>query len=354
MKILFDHQIFSSQRAGGISRYHVELIRHFGKDIRWEIPLFFSNNLHLAEIMKVPHFLPEMKFRGKDRILEHINRRRTASALAKGDFDVFHPTFYSSHLLKRLCGRPMVLTVHDMIHDRFPQLPAAVWEKREKRIMAERASQLIVPSQFTADELMNLYEIPAKKIHVVRHGAPAWRFKGEKVEENRFLFVGGRGYYKNFGMLLKAMRLVPGSRLLVVGSPFSRTEKAVISGLGLDGRIEFSAAQNDEALARLYASSAAFVFPSKMEGFGLPVLEAFSAGCPALLSDIPVFHEIGGEAALYFDPDSENSLADRMRQILRRRTTDGIAAQLSRFSWEKCAAETCDVYERALFSPGKS
>lgn len=353
MKILFDHQIFSSLRVGGISRYHVELVKHFDNDVQWKIPLFFSNNLHLAEIMDVPGFFPKTKFRGRDRILEYINRQRTAWTLMRGDFDVFHPTFYDSSLLGRLRGRPMVLTVHDMIHDRFPRLPAAGWETREKRLMAERASQIIVPSKFTADELVKLYGIPAKKIHVVHHGAPSWRISAENPAADCFLFVGGRNYYKNFGRLLKAMRLVPESRLRVVGAPFSREERTLISRLELDSRIEFAAARNDEELAGLYASSAAFVFPSKMEGFGLPVLEAFAAGCPALLADIPVFREIGGDAALYFDPDSEHALADCMRQILRRRMTGGIAGQLRRFSWRKCARETCVVYRLALSLSGK-
>ena len=97
MKILFDHQIFSSQRFGGISRYHVELIKNL--DVQCDIPLFFSNNFYLKEIKSVPGFLPAKNFQGKNRVLEIINRVKTLSALCYGDFDIFHPTFYGTYAL---------------------------------------------------------------------------------------------------------------------------------------------------------------------------------------------------------------------------------------------------------------
>ena len=342
MKILFDHQIFSSQRFGGISRYHVELIKNL--DVKWDIPVFFSNNFYLKEIKSVPEFLPSINFRGKNRILERINRFKTISAVKKGDFDIFHPTFYESYALDHLKNRPMVLTLHDMTHDRFSELPAAKWEIREKYVMAQAASAIIVPSQFTADELMELYHIPAKKIHVVYHGGPDWNLKQTSPVENCFLFVGGRTFYKNFSVVLRALKLVPESVLLVAGKSFDDAEKQLIDTLGIGDRVHQINA-SDRELIELYSSSSAFIFPSKMEGFGLPVLEAFAANCPVICSDIPVFHEVGGEAALYFDPDSPAALADAMRQNMVKRHTENIASQLAKFSWKKCADETFQVYQ---------
>ena len=345
MKILFDHQIFSSQKVGGISRYHVELIKHLSAE--WEIPLFFSNNLYIRELMSVPSFFPEFQFRGKNRLLERINRIKTVSALKKGEFDIFHPTFYESFALEYLKDKPLVLTLHDMTHDRCPELPAAKWEKREKYAMACAADAVIVPSQFTADELMACYHICANKIHVVHHGAPEWHFKERTVVENRFLFVGGRTFYKNFPMVLKALKMVPESTLTVVGPPFNDEEKKIIQSLEVEKQITQIRA-SDEELTELYASSSALIFSSKMEGFGLPVLEAFAAGCPVICSDIPVFREVGGDTALYFDPDSPASLAEVMRQNMKARCTENLAAQLAKFSWKKCADETYQVYESIL------
>lgn len=346
MKILFDHQIFSSQPVGGVSRYHVELIKKL--DASWEISLFRSNNLYLPEIMPVRRFLPNLKFPGKNRMLEVLNRFRSVEALLAGKFDLFHPTFYSSYCLKYLGKHPMALTVHDMIHDVSPELPAAAWEKREKRRMVAAAKIILVPSEFTAGELMRLYGVESRRIRVVPHGAPprlCWR---APEYPNRFVFVGGRSFYKNFKVVLSALRQVPQAGLLCVGSPFTPAEESAIAELGLKDRVEQRRVGDDGELQEIYADSAALIFSSRAEGFGLPVLEAFAAGCPAILSDIPVFREVAGEAAMFFPPDSAATLADHMQQTMKKRLTAGIAEQLSRFSWERTAAETESAYEEAL------
>ncbi len=345
MKILFDHQIFSSQVFGGISRYHIQLIKYL--DSEWELPLFFSNNFYLKELMDIPGFLLSADFRGKNRILERLNRIKTISAIKKGGFDIFHPTFYGSYALAYLKNKPMVITLHDMTHDRFPELPAAKWEKKEKYTMARRADAIIVPSRFTADELMKLYNISADKIHVVYHGGPEWEMPPMPPEENRFLFVGTRVGYKNFTIVLEALKMVPESALLIAGKPLDNAEETVINDLGIREQIKVVNA-SDEELKKLYASSSALIFPSLMEGFGLPVLEAFAANCPVICSDIPVFHEVGGEAALYFKPDSPADLARAMKENMKHRFTENIAAQRAKFSWQKCAAETRNVYEKVL------
>ena len=345
MKIFFDHQIFSSQVFGGISRYHIQLIKHL--DVEWELPLFFSNNFYLKELKTVPGFFRETHFKGKNRILERINRIKAISEIKKGNFDIYHPTFYGNCLVQHLKKRPMVLTLHDMIHDRFPELPASKWERKAKYAMAHLAQVIIVPSQFTADELITLYNVPAQKIHVVCHGGPEWKMPSIPLEENRFLFVGARTYYKNFSVVLKALKMVPECSLIIVGYPLSSTEEMLVKDLGVKERIKVVDASDDE-LKELYSSSSALIFPSLMEGFGLPVIEAFAANCPVICSDIPVFHEVGGDAALYFDPDSPAALASAMKENMKHRFTENIAKQCAEFSWAKCAAETRSVYEKVL------
>ena len=345
MKVFFDHQIFSSQVFGGISRYHIQLIKYLG--IEWELPLFCSNNFYVKELMKIPGFFPCTDFKGKNRILERINRIKAISTLKKGNFDIFHPTFYESYALSYLKDKPMVLTLHDMTHDRFPELPAAKWEKKEKYIMAHRADAIIVPSQFTADELMSLYNISPRKIHVVYHGGPEWEIAPEAVEENRFLFVGNRSYYKNFTVVLEALKMVPESILLIAGPPLNSAEQTLIEELKISRQIKVIN-PSDEELKKLYASSSALIFSSLMEGFGLPALEAFAANCPVICSDIPVFHEVCCDAALYFKPDSPPALANAMKENIQHRFTENIAKQRAKFSWNKCATETRYVYETVL------
>ena len=148
-------------------------------------------------------------------------------------------------------------------------------------------------------------------------------------------------------MVLEALKMVPESTLTVVGPPFNDEEKKIIQSLEVEKQITQIKA-SDEELTELYASSSALIFSSKMEGFGLPVLEAFAAGCPVICSDIPVFREVGGDTALYFDPEAPASLAEVMRQNMKARCTENLAAQLAKFSWKKCADETYQVYESIL------
>ena len=145
------------------------------------------------------------------------------------------------------------------------------------------------------------------------------------------------------------MKKVPESTLLVVGKPFNEKEQTFIQQSGLAERVRTVFA-DEEQLPLLYSSSAAFIFSSKMEGFGLPVLEAFAADCPAILSDIPVFREVAADAALYFDPCSADSLAEKMKLILEQKCSFDLQKHLGNFSWQKCADETLAVYETAVRS----
>lgn len=353
MKVLFDHQIFSSQRFGGVSRYHAELFREFDRrgEPDWELPLFFSNNAYLAELRPVRGFFSNRPFRGRERLLERLNRFRVMAALRRGNFDVFHPTFYDSYFAARLGAKPMVLTVHDMIHDEYPELPAASWEIREKKRSVAAARLIITPSQATADALIRLYRIEAARIRVIPHGAPPLRTGTlPPLNTGEFIFVGGRTYYKNFDVVLRALALRPEYRLFCVGSAFSPLELARLAELGVAARVRRIALFGNEELADAYAASAGLIFSSENEGFGLPVLESFAAGCPALLSDIPVFREVAGAAAVYFAPHAPDALAAGMDELAARRS-EWAAAGLARvglFNWQTCAAETAAVYREVL------
>lgn len=123
MKVLYDHQIFSSQMYGGISRYFYELIREVSgiKTIECAVPLLFSDNNYISSKDIVNHikFLPKKRFRGKNRILNFVNKFYSNSELKKQNYDIFHPTYYDTYFLKNLKNKPFVLTVHDMIHHTF-------------------------------------------------------------------------------------------------------------------------------------------------------------------------------------------------------------------------------------------
>ena len=124
MKILYDHQTFTWQEYGGISRYYTELITNIPKCSTFEpiLPNIFSNNCNLdAFQIKHRHFFKNIQFKGKVPIMDRINEIKMKNFLKSEKYDIFHPTYYDSYFLNYINKRPFVITVYDLIHEIYPQ-----------------------------------------------------------------------------------------------------------------------------------------------------------------------------------------------------------------------------------------
>lgn len=370
MKILYDHQIFDLQQYGGISRYFYELMAAFASsgEPSFTLACPYTTNAYLWEApfahLNTP--LTRRRYAGSgvvnNLLARRNNRPASVAALRQGEFDLFHPTYYDSYFLDHLGGKPFVLTVHDMTHERYPECypsddPTSGW----KRLLVERAAHVITVSQNARDDLMEFYEVSAEKISVVHHGcsllSPAADVHLSRLPDEYLLYVGERGRYKNFSFAVRSLaplfRDNPGLRLLCVGGgPFSSEEDALFASLGLQGRC-LQAGLHDRELAAAYSGAVALVFPSLCEGFGIPVLEAFACGCPALLAGRSSLPEVGGDAALYFDPENGDELLGQAGRLLRDPTLrESLAAagseRLRGFSWQRTAAQTRAVYEKIV------
>ncbi len=120
----------------------------------------------------------------------------------------------------------------------------------------------------------------------------------------------------------------------------------LVETLSSKNAIQFTGAITDEDLVHAYTYAHALVFPSLSEGFGLPALEALSLGCPVICSDIPIFHEILGSCATYFDPHSVDSLVSVLKKRSGKREVSGMEL-LERYSWKAMAAQTLTIYEHS-------
>ena len=376
MKIFYDHQIFSYQTYGGISRYFFELMNQFqqlrGPD--FQLALKYSDNVYLkslkgAAVEQLPSVLkPGSKLRFLATYL--LNKRLSSRSLRRGDFDVFHPTFFDPSFLSLLKGRPFVVTLHDMTPEIFPvlfpryglygRLVTGRWIEG-MRLLAERASNVIAVSENTKSDAVKYYGIDPSRVTVIHHGSSLdplayAEVKGVDMARPFLLFVGGRSGYKNFQFLVRALiPLMEWDRDLRVvcigGGNFSGDETKQLEDLQVrDKYLQFSA--TDAELATLYRAARAFVFPSRYEGFGIPIIEAFSCGCPCAISRSSCFPEIAGGAAAYFDPDNLESMTETLRQVLyddglrRKLIADGFE-RAKLFSWEKTATQTLTVYKGA-------
>ncbi|GHT01268.1 glycosyl transferase [Bacteroidia bacterium] len=358
MKVLYDNQIFSTQNFGGISRYFCELIKNLDKEIDYDLPIALSNNFYLTNppITAYRTFFPRSKFVGQTSVIKFFNNRLQRKHF-KRDYDLFHPTYYDPYFLNLVEGKPFVLTIHDLTHEKYAlKTKRDDWSVAGKKILAEKAAHIIAVSENTKKDIVELLHIHPDKIKTIYHGCslnPNHRQAKMHLPDRFLLFVGERRAYKNFERLAEAFSLILPSdnelHLICAGKPFSAEEQKVLHSLKIDQNIHCFAANNEE-LATLYSSALAFVFPSLYEGFGIPILEAFACGCPLILSDASCFPEIAGDAGAYFNPLDVDAMVETIKKVIydpscRANLIRTGTARGKLFSWEKCAAETVHLYQ---------
>ena len=378
MKILYDCQAFT-QRVGGISRYFYELINHFEDDpgLKWELPVRYSNNEYLRRLKQLNSRTGNTFGRGrwrlrhlKNRLLHGRSRRwvNKESAIARirtGEYDIFHPTCHDDYFLEFLPrNKPFVLTVYDMISEIYPEcFPLDDPTSNRKKILAQKAARIIAISETTKRDLVNIFGIPEDKVTVIYLGnsldadAKPTDFNLLKdLPAQYLLFVGSRTGYKNFYFFLRSISALllenPELQIVCAGNSFTNEENQFFESLGLTGRIK-QYAVGDIGLAYCYQNARAFVFPSLYEGFGLPALEAFSCGCPAILSTGGSLPEIGADAAIYFNPKDGRAIQEAVSRAindegLRRELIQKGKTRVRDFSWEKTARTTKQVYTEVL------
>lgn len=365
MKIFFDHQAFTLQNYGGISRYFCELISGINKEESEEahLSLLWSNNVHLEEyrLSKL-----EYPFQGKHRILQKSNNIFNTVEATLSKYDIYHATYFSNFLEKANRNKPLITTFYDMTYERlshkFSDLSQDQSISDNKRKIAQKASHLIAISESTKKDMVELLDISPDKISVIYLGSSFKNIslihKKEPATSNRpyILYVGNRNGYKNFETFIRASSgiLIKYKVKLICagGGDFRSYERNLINSLFLSDLVEYSTI-NDKILPGLYENALAFVFPSLYEGFGIPILEAFSCNCPCVVSNNSSLPEVAGDAALYIDPLDEDSISMSIERlindpILRTELIKKGRDRLTFFSWTNTVKQTIDVYKKLV------
>jgi glycosyltransferase involved in cell wall biosynthesis len=354
LRVIYTPDIFSLQRVGGISRYFCELLSRMPIDVcLTEVPAGVYLNRYLrAARLKTGCYIPRLGPLGRYRL--QFNHALCLRCASKHPSAIIHQTYYSE--VEYPTSHPLVLTVADMIDQRFPEMSTAVPTSLKRR-NCERADRIIAISDATKRDLVELFKISSEKITVVHLADSLPKLAQPKTQEANsekyLLYVGRRGDYKNFGRLLEAFAASPFLKrhfhlVAFGGGSFSEEEKRAIERMNIVDKVCYIAG-DDSALVRYYRNAAVLVYPSLYEGFGLPILEAMGQGCPVMCSEYGSLREVAGDAAAYFDAHQmanirsvlEENLGDpdrlaelRQRGIVRHRL----------FSWEKCVDETLSVY----------
>ena len=367
MKIVFDHQIFSLQKYGGISRYFFELSKNINKNFKKsnEISIvspFYINNYLNKNYVSIKGFkLPANANFGK--ILFFANKLISQKIISNINPDILHNTYHFDHFKFNKFKGKRVLTIHDMIHEIYPNyFPNArrYIEAKKKAVMI--SDHIICVSKSTRDDLMRILGVNYEKISVIPHGF--FPDISTKLNRNNFfkkpfiLYVGNRFGYKNFKNLLFAFassKDLKNEFNLVAfgGGPFSRSENCLFKELGLSSENIIYREGDDYLLKEFYKSAAIFVYPSLYEGFGLSPLEAMSCGCPVVCSYTSSIPEVVGNAASFFDPNSFTSIKASILSIINNKkkkielVNKGFN-QIKNFGWNKCTNSTLDTYRKLL------
>lgn len=225
------------------------------------------------------------------------------------------------------------------------------------------STRTVCISEFGRRQVMDTFDIPESRLEVIHPWVSESFLAGggrrpegrRELEGGYLLFVGNRYGYKNLGGLLASLRMLlpefPGLKAAVVGvqKGTSRGAERLLADPSLRGRVAEFPRATDEQLMSLYAFASVFVFPSFMEGFGIPPLEALAYGVPVVCSDIPVIREVCGDAVRYADPFDPRSIADQVRAALTEEEGNRAFAEkgrerVRRFSRERSLGQYMDLF----------
>lgn len=267
-----------------------------------------------------------------------------------------------------------LLTLHDLIIDHFDTgrastLPPFYFKfkrfvyKYNLRRSIDKASYITVISKTTKNEVIDHYGVSTDKVSITYDALDSTflQRKNTQKKENYYnfkyiLYVGNAYPHKNLELLVKSFQLIRKKhrvKLVLAGNDqyfFPRLKK-LVDNLDLSDDIVFFGLANDENLINLYSFAECLVFPSLMEGFGLPNFEALACNCLPVVSDIEVFRELWGDYLTYFDPNNYQDMSEKIIEVLELKATDysgkidTARKILDRFSWRKTAQITLNLYE---------
>lgn len=340
----------------GIGRYIENLVENLLKmDTRHEYFLFFSpesaNRFDYPE-SKVTKIIETS---GKYSFREHLS---LSSKAKSAGLDLFHSPHY---VLPMFLKTKSVVTIHDLIHIIDPAFGLAqrAYAKFMIRSAISKAEALITVSEHTKSNMVEILGAPENKIHVIPNGGGAdfERTTDEKLGEildslglkkGYYLFVGSDRPHKNLKAVERVLDLMNDDTRFVIAGRVLDENKKIFSRFGK--RALFMGAMEKEELQALYSGAEALLFPSYLEGFGLPILEAMACKTPVVTSNRSSMPEVAGDAARLVDPDDAEAMAAALDKIRSDKVyrNDLVAKGLERiqlFSWESMAAKTLDIYE---------
>lgn len=339
---------FLSQRLTGIQRFAYEICCAL-QQIGMELVILAPENIEPAYDLSA---LPVEIIGGKG---SHFWEQVTLPRYMKRHYDGC--LLLSLSGLSPLCYANSILTVHDVSYLLRPRSYSwlyCLYYQIMTPLAAKRAKKILTVSEFSKSEILRYIPVKPDQIEVVYNAVRAQERMPREKKAPYILTVASKVPRKNVKRLLEAYSTMPepAFELYVAGGQNAIFADAGWSLVVHAPGIRFLGYVSEDELTRLYRNATAYINPSLYEGFGIPLVEAMSQECPVLASDIPAFHEVCGDAALYFDPMNTTDMQDKMRRIvqdeaLRTKLQKAGNVQRQRFSWTQ-SAQTIQKIIRSL------
>ncbi len=356
MQSIYINGRFLTQNVTGVQRYARELVKAFDRMI--------GDGSIDADLYKIVIIAPET-----DQPCDFVNQipiKKTESAGGHLWEQTTLPKFARNGILFSpgnvgpVHHKNHIVTIHDTSVLAMPETFSwsfRTWYHFILKSLCRNARHIITVSQFSKSEIIKYFKADPDKISVIYHGvehclidtSPSHILTDHDLEKDSYILaVGSLNLRKNFSVVLEAASHIKKSRLKIVIAGESNPRIFGGANTGVRDKALCLGRVNDIDLAALYENAAAFVFPSLYEGFGLPPLEAMAHGCPVIVSDIPPHHEVCGDAALYFEPDLPEILAEHIDAVISDKNLQAEMSQKSSmqaalFSWDKCSKTTWNL-----------
>jgi glycosyltransferase involved in cell wall biosynthesis len=282
-------------------------------------------------------------------------------AVRQFPYDVFHAPAYGAPLLG---VRPLVVTIHDVSYARRPEwYPHHCDPIRRSfyRASARRADRILTDSSFSRDEIVTAFDVDPARIDVVPLGVGSQFSPDARVARERFvLHVGDLHLRRNLSMLLDVVLSLRRTdarcaqlRLVLAGADLGLLELLQRQAAGAEEALVYAGRPGDDALVDLYRRAAVFAYPSRYEGFGLPLLEAMACNTPVVAAHATSIPEVVGSAAILLPVDDAAAWREALKTVV---TDEAHAASLAargrlrarEFTWDRTALETVACYRKVL------
>ncbi len=371
-KIAIDAR-FINPETMGVGRYSFELISHLNKlnhpELKFDV--FLPKNMFpLLSFLSSSFRLVEANEPWYSFVEQYSLRKKLYAAKP----DLVHFLQFNHPLFLKI---PYIVTVHDIIplfyREKHVSKVKALLYKFEAREAIRNAQKVIAVSKRTKSDLIKYFAADPAKISVIYHGVDAGNqrgrihssqqeIKGVNLKRPFFLYVGQQRIHKNVDGLIEGFaefkRSYPEAKDFQLVLAGKKNNLAVwlskaISESGFSKAVILTDFVSNDELSALYAHSQGFIFPSFMEGFGLPPLEAMAHGAPVASSNASCMPEVLGKAAIYFDPNSPKEIAKAMHSLavdkeLRERLKALGKSQAANYKWQVASEETLDLYKKLL------